>query len=148
MSAKDLLLAAVAFDSITPVDIPEVPKLDKKIFVRVLTAGERQLFVEAQIQAREQGTMISEYEITAICACEADGKPLFHVRQPDGHLKINTEDLANLVNVDGRAVSAIARKGLEVSGLSAGAEEAAKKNSTALLNGASSSDSEVTSVVQ
>lgn len=148
MSAKDLLLAAVAYESVTPVTIAEVPKLDGKVFVRVLTAGERQLFVEAQIQAREQGSMVSDYEVAAICACEADGTPMFHSRQSDGHLKISSEDLAKLVNVDGRAVHAIARKGLEVSGLTVGSDEEAKKNSPATLNGASSSDSPATSVVQ
>lgn len=148
MSGKDLLLAAAAFDNVTPVAIPEVPKLDGKIFVRVLTAGERQLFVEAQLQAREQGTLISDYEIVAICACEADGTPMFHNREANGQLKIRTEDLAKLVNVDGRAVAAIAVKGLEVSGITAKADEEAKKNSSVLLNGASSSDSPVTSNVQ
>lgn len=148
MSAKDLLLEAVAFGDVTPVPIPDVPKLDGKIFVRVLTAGERQLFVEAQLQAREQGTLISDYEITAICACEADGSPMFHSREANGQLKILKDDLARLVNVDGRAVSAIAAKGLEVSGLTPKAEEAAKKNSSPLLNGASSSDSQGTLVVQ
>lgn len=148
MSAKDRLLAAVAFSKVTPVAIPEVPELDGLVYVRVLTAGERQLYGEVAVQAREAGGFISDYEIAAICACESDGKPMFHTRDADGRLDISKDDLAKLVNVDGRAVSAIAAKALEVSGLTDKAEEAVKKSSAASLNGASSSDSQATSVVQ
>jgi len=148
MSARDLLLAACAYNKITPVPIPEIPELDGKIFVRVLTAGERQLWGEIGVQAREAGSFISDYEIVAICACEADGAPMFHSRDDNGRLIIRSDDMKELVKVDGRAVSAIAAKALEVSGLTQASDEEAKKNSSASLNGASSSDSPGISVVQ
>jgi hypothetical protein len=141
MSAKDLLLAAVAHEGLTPVPIPEVQALDGKVYVRIMTAGERQLYAESALKARDAGSFIADYEIVAICACEADGTPMFHERQPDGRLNIRSEDVARLLNVDGRAIAAIAGAAMQASGLDAGAAERAKKNSESPPNDASSSDS-------
>jgi len=142
MTAKDLLLAAVSFENVTPVSIPEIPKLDGQICVRVLTAGERQLFAETAGKAQVSGAIVSDFEIVAICACFADGTPMFHTREANGRLKVNADDIAKLVNVDGRAIAAIARKALEVSGLDLGAVDRAKKDSASDPSGASSSDSQ------
>lgn len=141
MSAKDLLLSAVAHEGLIPVGIPEVPTLDGKVYVRIMTAGERQLYAESALRARNAGVFISDYEIVAICACEEDGTPMFHERQADGRLKVRSEDVAKLLNVDGRAVAAIARTAMEASGLDAGAPERAKKNSSSPPSDDSSSDS-------
>jgi hypothetical protein len=141
MSAKDLLLSAVTHEGLTPVEIPEIPALDGKVYVRIMTSAERQLYAESALKARDAGTFIADYEIVAICACEADGTPMFHERQPDGRLNVRAEDVAKLLNVDGRAVAAIARKAMEASGLDAGAPERTKKNSLSPLNDDSSSDS-------
>lgn len=145
MSAKDLLLEAVSFEGITPVEIKEVPKLDGKIYVRVMTAGERQLYAEAAVQAQAAGSFVSDYEIVAICACEADGTPMFHQRV-DGRIKINSEDVAKLVNVNGVAVAAIARKALEISGMLPDSGEKAKKDSASSQTDASSTGSQDTSI--
>lgn len=141
MSAKDLLLAAVGYKNVTPVSIPVLPELDGKICVRVMTAGERQLYAETQIKASQSGVFISDFEIVALCACEADGTPMFHTREESGRLSIKSEDVARLVNVDGRAISAIAKKALEVSGLELEALNKAKKDSASSQSDASSSDS-------
>jgi hypothetical protein len=142
MTGKDLLLeAASSPENITAVPIPEIPRLDGKIFVRVLTAGERHLYAEAGIKAQTSGGFISDYEIVAISACESDGTPMFHKRDAEGRLKVNSEDIAKLINVDGRAISAIAKKALEVSGLDFGATDRAKKDSASGPSDASSSDS-------
>lgn len=141
MSAKDLLLSAVSHEGLKPVPIPEVPALDGKVYVRIMTAAERQLYAESALGARDAGTFIADYEIVAICACEADGAPMFHERQPDGRLKVRAEDVSRLLNVDGRAVAAIARAAMEASGLDAGASDRAKKNSSVPQSEDSSSDS-------
>jgi hypothetical protein len=142
MSAKDLLLAAVAYKNVTPVEIPALPELDGKIYVRVMTAGERQLYAETAIKASQSGVFVSDFEIVAVCAVDSEGKPLFHTREENGRLHINSEEIAKLVNVDGRAIAAIAKKALEVSGLELGALDKAKKDSASSQSDASSSGSE------
>lgn len=129
MSGKDLLLSAVAHQNLTPVPIPEVPALDGKIFVRVMNAGERHLYFSVALDARGQGQMISDYEVVAICACEADGTPMFHTRDKDGRISIDADDVNRLRQVDGRAIHAIAEKALDVSGMKLEATADAKKNS-------------------
>ena len=129
MAGKDLLLAAVATQNLTPVPIPQIPELDGKIFVRVLNAGERHLYGAVAIDASKEGQFISDYEIVAISACEADGTPMFHSRDEGGRITIHAEDVNRLRLVDGRAIHAIAEKALEVSGMDFGAAAAAKKNS-------------------
>lgn len=141
MSAKDLLLAAVATQDLTPVPIPQVPHLDGKIYVRVLNAGERHLYGAVAIDARSENQFISDYEIVAICACEPDGTPMFHSRDDGGRITINPEDVDRLRLVDGRAIHAIAKKAIEVSGMDTGAAEDAKKNSATTPTSESSSDS-------
>jgi hypothetical protein len=143
MSGRDLLLAAVSTASVTPVPIPELPALDGNIFVRVMTAGERQLYAETAVKAQQSGVFVSDFEIVAVCACEADGTPMFHTREANGRLHINSDAIARLVNVDGRAIAAIARKALEVSGLDLGAADRAKKDSASSQSDASSSDSQL-----
>lgn len=147
MSAKDLLLATVVTqECLQPVALPEFPALDGKVFVRVLTAGERQLWSQTALQARDAGGFISDYELVAIAACEADGTPMFHRRQADGRIRIDSADIAKLLEVNGKVTAAIARKAMEVSGLDSGASERAKKDSATDLNGDSSSDSQLSSV--
>lgn len=128
MSAKDLLLSAIVQKNVTPVPIPELPDLDGKIYVRVLTAGERHLYGATALHAKASSEFISDYEITAICACDESGRPLFHSVDSDGRISLNTEDVNKLRHVDGRAVYAIAMKAIEVSGL--GGTESAKKDSS------------------
>lgn len=117
MSAKDLLLSAIVQKNVTPVPIPEIPELDGKIFVRVLSAAERHLYISVQMDAKEDGQRMADYEIVAICACEEDGTPIFHTRDDQGRITLSNEDVKRLRDVDGRAVVAIANKALEVSGL-------------------------------
>ena len=129
MSSKDLLLSAIAHKELTPVSIPELPELDGKIYVRVLNAGERHLYGSTMIDAKNSGQVISDYEIAAICACEPDGTPMFHKRDADGRIIINSEEVNKLRLVDGRAIHAIALKAIEVSGMAASSKDEAKKNS-------------------
>jgi len=137
-AAKDLLLAALATDDLSAVSIPALPALDGKIFVRVLNAGERHLYGSVALDAKEQGQIISDYEVVAICACEQDGTPMFHTRDDAGRITISSEEVDRLRAVDGRAIYAIAAKAMEVSGLMPGAREAAKKNSLIGPSGESS----------
>jgi hypothetical protein len=140
MSGRELLLEAVAHQEITPVSLPDHPKVDGKIFVRVLNAGERHLFGSVSAEAKDAGG-ISDYEIVAICACEADGTPMFHSRDDAGRITINTEDVNRLREVDGRITHAVALKALDMSGLLAGAKTAAKKGLPSDPSDASSSGS-------
>lgn len=140
MSGKDLLLSALVTSKVTPVEIKEIPELDGKIFVRVLTAGERHLYGSVAEDARKEGGSISDYEIVAICACEADGTPMFHTRDEDGRINLSSDDVAKLRDIDGRAVHAIALKALSVSGMLVGAKELVKKNSSTIQSDESSSD--------
>jgi len=139
MSAKDLLLDAVAYDGLTPVDMPFLPALDKKVFVRVLNAGERHLYAITALSARTEGQVISDYEIAAMSACEADGTPMFHKRDASGRISIDGESINKLRLVDGRAIHAIALKAVEVSGLDIDAKADAKKNSSSTRSDESSS---------
>ncbi len=139
MAAKDLLLAAIGRKNVTPVEIPDVPELDGKIFVRVLTAAERHLYGAVAGDARKVGQLISDYEIVAVCACEEDGTPMFHTKDAEGRIAIKAEEVAKLMDVDGRAIHAIAMKAFEVSGLDVTAKEVAKKNSETAQTDESSS---------
>jgi hypothetical protein len=116
MGVRDLLLAAVEYQNITPVAIPHDPKLDGKVYVRVMTAGERAMFADIASAAQKDGRTINDYELVALCACESDGKPIFYTIDGD---RIFFEDglHAQLLKIDGRTVSAIARAALEVSGI-------------------------------
>lgn len=126
MGAKDLLLSAVVQKNVTPVPIPEIPELDGQIYVRVLSSAERHLYSSTGLHARSVGEQIADYEIVAICACDEEGKPLFHSRDSNGRIEINAQDVNRLREVDGRAIYAIAVKALEVSGLVG--PDAAKKD--------------------
>lgn len=147
MPARDLLLAAVAHQALTPVELSadvlaDHPQLNGKIFfVRVLNAGERHLYGSVALDARAEGQVIADYEVVAICACEEDGTPMFHKRDANGRITINTEDVERLRAVDGRIVHAIALKAIEVSGMDTGAKDAAKKDSPSGQSDASSSGS-------
>lgn len=140
MSARDLLLEAIADQDLTAVELPEFPKLNGKIFVRVLNAGERHLFGSVAVDAKGAGG-IADYEVVAICACEEDGTPMFHKRDDEGRISINTEDVNRLRKVNGKVVHAIAVKAIEVSGLDLGAKTAAKKDLPTDPSAASSSGS-------
>jgi hypothetical protein len=140
MGAKDLLLDAIATnENLTPVPIPEIPRLDGKIYVRVMNAGERHLFGAVAIDARKDNQFISDYETVAICACEADGTPMFHAKDDTGRITINAEDVNRLRLVDGRAIHAIAKMAWKVSGMEFGSDDAAKKNSVTTPTSESSS---------
>jgi hypothetical protein len=139
MSAKDLLLAACARASITPVPLPDFPKLDGQIFVRVLNAGERHLYGSVASDARMSGYVISDYEIAAICACEADGTPMFHKKDEQGRISIEADEVNRLRQVDGRVIHAIAKLAIDVSGMTEGSKAAAKKDSPSEPTTASSS---------
>lgn len=141
MGAKELLLSAVARSNIVPVPIPAVPMVDGQIYVRVMSAGERYLFSTTAQHAKTDGESISDYEIVAICACDEKGSPLFHSIDSEGRIKVNSEDLRKLREVDGRAIFAIAAKALEVSGLGPTASEDAKKNSEQIQSADSTSGS-------
>lgn len=117
MSAKDLLLSAVTKKTTTPVEFPDRPDLDGKIFVRVLSAAEKHLYTSVQLDANSEGGRISEYEIVAICACEEDGTPLFHKRDESGRIVISEEEVRKLSDVDCVVVQAIYAKALSVSGI-------------------------------
>lgn len=129
MPAKDLLLAACARTRITPVPLPDFPELDGQIFVRVLNAGERHLYGSVAMDARNTGQTISDYEIAAICACEADGTPMFHKKDEQGRISIDAEEVNRLRQVDGRVIHEIAKLAIDVSGMTDGAKAAAKKDS-------------------
>jgi hypothetical protein len=120
--------------------LADFPQLKDQIFVRVLNAGERHLFGSVSADAKDAGG-ISDYEIVAICACEADGSPMFHSRDEAGRITISTEDVGRLVKVDGRVTHAVALKALDVSGLLTGATTAAKKGLPSGPSDASSSGS-------
>lgn len=129
MPAKDLLLAACARTRITAVPLPDFPELDGQIFVRVLNAGERHLYGSVAMDARNTGQVISDYEIAAICACEADGTPMFHKKDDQGRISIDAEEVNRLRQVDGRVIHEIAKLAIDVSGMTEGSKATAKKDS-------------------
>ena len=47
-------------------EIPALPELDGQIYVRVMTAGERQLYAETAIKASQSGVFVSDFEIVAV----------------------------------------------------------------------------------
>lgn len=128
-SVKDALLSACALQNLTPVPLPGFPALDGKVFVRVLSAGERHLYAAVALDARNSGQVISDYEIAAICACEEDGSPMFHKKDAQGRISIDNAEVDRLRQVDGRIIHQIAATALDVSGLTEGAKDVAKKDS-------------------
>lgn len=133
-TARDALLSACTRRNLTPVKLPEdlakeFPELDNIIFVRVLDAGERHLYSSVSLDARSNGGSISDYEVAAICACEADGTPMFHRKDDAGRISIEAAEIEKLRRVDGRVIYEIAKLALDVSGMTVAAKAAAKKDS-------------------
>lgn len=107
MSGADIL-TALRTASLRPVKIGGFPA-----FVRGLTGEERKLLRD---RARESNPL-EAYELVGLATCDADGKPLF-----------TAEQVAELGQVDGAEIEAIAAEILKASKLMPEDAEAAAKN--------------------
>lgn len=110
MNRDDVKQALLAFGKeLVRVEIPELPALE--VYVRSLDAGERLVLEEL----RKDSLLLGDHEFAFLGARDAKGERYFTVDEARG--------------LDGRIAGRIAKAVIEVSGLGAGAQEAAAKKS-------------------
>ena len=107
VSATDIL-AALRTASVRQIEVAGLA-----LNVRGLTAAEMMLVQ----QRAKDGTPVTDPEVVALCVCDDDGKPVF-----------TPEQASDLANVDGGAITAIARAIVAASAASETAEADASKN--------------------